>query len=187
MNRLIIRILDVTFSCAGLVSLSPIIAVLLVINFIVFDGAPIFLQERIGRNGARFTIFKFRTLPISTPNVPSHELKLEKLSLYGKFLRLTKLDELPQLLNVLLGEMSLVGPRPCLPSQKEMIRLREAAGVLAIRPGITGLAQLKHIHMEFPDRVVELDREMQLNLDPVRYCKILLATVFQVVGLRGVR
>lgn len=182
MNRLIIRILDVAFSFAGLALLSPIFAVLLVISFIVFDRAPIFRQERIGRNGAWFTIFKFRTLPISTPSVPSHELKLEKISRYGKFLRHTKLDELPQLLNVLLGEMSLVGPRPCLPSQVEMIRLRDAAGVLSIRPGITGLAQLKNVHMEFPDRVVELDREMQLNLGAVLYCKILLVTVFRLVA-----
>lgn len=182
MNRLIIRILDVAFSFAGLAFLSPIIAVLLVIGFIVFDGVPIFTQERIGRNGVRFTIFKFRTLPISTPNVPSHELKLEKISRYGRFLRRTKLDELPQLLNVLLDDMSLVGPRPCLPSQTEMIRLRDAARVLAMRPGITGLAQLKNIHMEFPDRVVELDREMQRNLDFVLYCKILCATALRLVS-----
>lgn len=179
------RALDFSLSLVMLVLASPVFSCLILAGSIKF-GSPFFLQRRVGKNNVSFIIYKFRSLPLSTPDVPTHELNLPNISAYGKWLRKSKLDELPQLLNVINGQMSLVGPRPCLPSQAEIIRLRKISGVLAMRPGITGLAQLQNYHMEYPERVVELDREMQLNLSVVLYCKILFATVFQITGLKGV-
>jgi O-antigen biosynthesis protein WbqP len=183
-----IRALDLVISFAALAILSPIVVLLICLGTIVFRS-PFFLQKRIGQWGVVFIIFKLRTLPISTPIVPTHELNHAEITQYGKFLRRSKLDEVPQLLNVILGQMSLVGPRPCLPSQTEIIRLREVSGVLASKPGITGLAQLQNIHMEYPEQVVDQDRKMQSEMNAGLYLKILLATTFKILypKLRGLK
>jgi O-antigen biosynthesis protein WbqP len=170
----------VVISFAALVIASPILVTLICLGSLAFRS-PFFLQKRVGQWGKVFIIFKFRTLPISTPSVPTHELNTMEITPYGKFLRRSKLDELPQFFNVILGQMSLVGPRPCLPSQTEIIRLRESSGVLASKPGITGLAQLYNVHMEFPQEVVELDKKMQQEMNIGFYFKILLSTILKIV------
>jgi len=167
-------------SFAVLAILSPILVTLICLGSMVFRS-PLFLQKRVGQWGEVFIIFKFRSLPISTPSVPTHELCHAEITPYGKFLRRSKLDEVPQLLNVILGQMSLVGPRPCLPSQTAIIRLRESSGVFASKPGITGLAQLYDVHMEFPQEVVELDVKMQSKMSVGFYLKILLTTISKIV------
>lgn len=180
MSSYTIRALDLVISFAVLVILSPIFVTLICLGSMVFRS-PFFLQKRVGQWGQIFIIFKLRTLPISTPSVPTHELNRVEITPYGKFLRRSKLDELPQLFNVILGQMSLVGPRPCLPSQTAIICLRESSGVLASKPGITGLAQLHNVHMEFPHEVVELDKKMQSKMNIDFYFKILFSTLLEIV------
>lgn len=171
-----IRLLDVVFSLVGLVLGLPVLAVLYV--FGLFDtGAPLFRQERVGRRKRPFTLVKFRTMKIDTASVASHLSNASSITRFGHFLRRTKLDELPQLWNVLKGEMSLVGPRPCLFNQEELIHERESRGVLEARPGITGLAQVNDIDMSTPVLLAETDQRMLENLNVGSYIKYILKTV----------
>ncbi|MEA2892426.1 MAG: O-antigen biosynthesis protein WbqP, partial [Bradyrhizobium sp.] len=105
-------------------------------------GPAIFRQVRVGKQGRAFTCYKFRTMYSGTANLPTHEVQASSVTALGEHLRRFKVDELPQLWNVLIGDMSLVGPRPCLPSQVDLVEARRRLGVLDVRPGITGLAQV---------------------------------------------
>jgi len=127
-------------------------------------GNPLFLQQRVGRDERPFTLIKFRTMHLGTADVPTHEVDASQVTRIGSFLRKTKLDELPQLWNVLKGEMSLVGPRPCLPSQTELIGHRRDAGVFDVRPGITGPAQLSGIDMSRPADLARADAAYEPSL-----------------------
>lgn len=170
------RLLDVVFSLAGLVIGFPVLVVLYVLG--LFDtGAPVFCQERVGRNKQPFTLVKFRTMKVDTASVASHLANTASITRFGHFLRRTKLDELPQLWNVLKGEMSLVGPRPCLFNQNELISERELRGVMAARPGITGLAQVNDIDMSTPRLLAETDQKMLENLTIGVYFKYIFMTV----------
>lgn len=127
-------------------------------------GPGFFRQDRVGRDGKIFTCYKFRTMDVATPNVGTHEVTASSVTALGKFLRRSKLDELPQVLNILFNQMSLVGPRPCLPSQIELISERRSKGVLRTKPGITGLAQVNGIDMSKPSVLAEWDqRYLQLQ------------------------
>ncbi len=171
-----IRVLDFFFSLLGLMLGLPILIVLTVIG--VFDtGAPIFTQERVGRNKKPFTLVKFRTMKKGTASVASHLASANAITPFGNFLRKTKLDELPQLWNVLKGEMSLVGPRPCLFNQEELISEREQRGVFNARPGITGLAQVNDIDMSTPELLAETDAKMLASLTLTAYFKYIFMTV----------
>jgi len=119
---------------------------------------------------------------LGTPNIPTHEATASHVTSVGRFLRRTKLDELPQLYNVLRGEMSLVGPRPCLPSQTELVRLRQERGITNIRPGITGLAQIRGIDMSNPARLCDADAEYLASASTMLDLRILLGTVFSGAG-----
>lgn len=120
-------------------------------------GPAIFSQHRVGKSGRVFVCYKFRTMFQGAPNVGTHEAPASLVTPVGGFLRRTKLDELPQIVNILRNEMSLVGPRPCLPSQLDVIRARQRRGVLDILPGITGLAQVNHVDMSQPETLAEWD------------------------------
>ncbi|MCR8913722.1 sugar transferase [Marinobacter panjinensis] len=171
-----IRLFDLFFSLFGLLFGFPVLLVLMVIGF--FDtGSSVFRQERVGRNKKPFTLVKFRTMKKDTAHVASHLASASAITPFGHFLRRTKLDELPQLWNVLKGEMSLVGPRPCLFNQEELIAEREQRGVLAARPGITGLAQVNDIDMSTPVLLAETDQKMLANLTVGAYFKYIFMTV----------
>ncbi|MDR9425927.1 MAG: sugar transferase [Marinobacter sp.] len=171
-----IRLLDFVFALLGLVFGFPVLLVLVVIG--LFDtGSPIFRQQRVGINKKPFTLVKFRTMKKDTASVASHLASASAITPFGHFLRRTKLDELPQLWNVLKGEMSLVGPRPCLFNQEELIAEREQRGVLAARPGITGLAQVNDIDMSTPKLLAETDQKMLENLTVGAYFKYIFMTV----------
>jgi len=173
---MLIRLFDFFFSLFGLLFGFPVLLVLVVIGF--FDtGSPVFRQERVGRNKKPFTLVKFRTMKKDTASVASHLASASAITPFGHFLRRTKLDELPQLLNVLKGEMSLVGPRPCLFNQEELISEREQRDVLAARPGITGLAQVNDIDMSTPKLLAETDQKMLENLTVRAYFKYIFMTV----------
>jgi len=172
----VIRFFDVVFSFFGLLFLLPVMLVLYVIG--LFDtGSPLFLQQRVGRNQRPFTLVKFRTMKLDTASVASHLASSSSITKFGVFLRRTKLDELPQLWNVLRGEMSLVGPRPGLFNQTELTAEREARGVFAVRPGITGLAQVSEIDMSTPALLAETDARMIASLTVVDYFWYIFMTV----------
>lgn len=172
----LIRLFDVCFSLVGLVLGLPLLALVTLVG--VFDtGSPLFLQPRVGRGGRPFTLVKFRTMRRDTAHVASHLANSEAITPFGRFLRRSKLDELPQLWNVLKGDMSLVGPRPCLFSQQELIEAREKRGVNNVRPGITGLAQLNSIDMSTPELLAKTDATMLQNLTLIAYFRYILLTV----------
>jgi lipopolysaccharide/colanic/teichoic acid biosynthesis glycosyltransferase len=171
-----IRIIDFWASFFGLILLLPLILVLYIIG--LFDtGSPIFRQRRVGKNKHPFTLYKFRTMNLNTRSVATHLANQSDVTKFGSFLRKTKLDELPQLLNVLIGDMSLVGPRPCLFSQEELISEREKRGVYNFKPGITGLAQINDVDMSTPAKLSEFDALMLKDLNLTNYLKYVLATV----------
>lgn len=171
-----LRTIDVSLAIIGLIISAPIMVLLLLLG-LTDTGSPIFKQVRVGRHQRPFTLIKFRTMHQSTPSVASHLADSSAVTSLGHFLRRTKLDELPQLWNVLKGEMSLVGPRPCLFSQSDLIRERALRSVFDARPGITGLAQLKGIDMSTPRLLAETDAEMLNKLNLRIYLQYLLLTL----------
>ena len=171
-----IRAFDFTVSLFGLILSAPLM--LLIYIICLFDtGAPIFRQERVGRERIPFTLFKFRTMYLNTPSIASHLADYSAITSFGRFLRRTKLDELPQLWNVLIGDMSLVGPRPCLYNQTKVIRERALRGIFRVRPGITGLAQINNIDMSRPKLLAETDEEMLNYLTISSAFKYILLTL----------
>jgi O-antigen biosynthesis protein WbqP len=171
------RIFDLGFSFLGLIILSPIILLLFIIGF--FDtGSPLFRQERVGMNKRPFVLLKFRSMHVTTQAVATHLVQVSAITKWGSFLRKSKLDELPQLINVFMGDMSFVGPRPNLFNQIELIEEREKRGVYAIRPGITGLAQINKIDMSTPELLAETDAMMISQLNVWYYFKYIFLTVF---------
>jgi lipopolysaccharide/colanic/teichoic acid biosynthesis glycosyltransferase len=171
-----LRILDVFLSACGLLLASPLMLVIFVVG--CFDTrSPIFRQTRVGRHQNPFVLVKFRTMRPDAPHVASHLANTASITRFGRFLRRTKLDELPQLWNVIVGEMSLVGPRPCLFSQEELIRERELRGVYDARPGITGLAQVSGIDMSTPRLLAETDQKMLRALNIPAYFRYIALTL----------
>ena len=175
-----IRIFDFLFSLIGLVFLSPLLILLFFIG--LFDnGSPLFIQSRVGYNLKFFSLIKFRTMPVGVRSAGTHLIKNIKLSSFGYFLRTTKLDEIPQLLNVLLGDMSLVGPRPCLFNQRRLINERKKRGVFKVRPGITGLAQISGINMKTPTLLAKTDQKMIKNMSLSKYFYYIFKTIFKII------
>jgi len=171
-----IRFLDALLSFVGLFLLLPLFAIIFIIG--LFDtGSPLFRQERIGRNEKPFTLVKFRTMRKETASIASHLADASAITSFGQFLRKTKLDELPQLWNVLKGEMSLVGPRPGLFNQLELKDARKRHNVFVARPGITGLAQINNIDMSTPELLAETDAKMIKDLSVYTYFKYIVMTV----------
>ena len=171
-----IRFLDVVLSAIGLVVTLPLMLVLWLFGW--WDTrSPLFRQERVGLYQRPFALVKFRTMRPGTASVATHLAEASAVTPFGRFLRRTKLDELPQVWNVLRGEMSLVGPRPCLPNQDELIAERQRRGVFQVRPGITGLAQVNGIDMSDPARLAEVDERMIRTLTLTDYFRYLVLTV----------
>ena len=139
---------------------------------------PIFVQKRVGKKLKPFYLYKFRTLKLDTPSLSTHLINIESVTKFGKFIRSLKIDELPQLVNVIKGEMSLVGPRPCLYNQKKLIYERKKNNVFSVKPGITGLAQIKGVDMSKPEYLSILDKQMVSNLNSRKYFTYLLLTMF---------
>ena len=175
-----IRIFDFLFSLIGLIFLSPLLILIFFIG--LFDnGSPLFIQSRVGCNLKSFSLIKFRTMPKGVRSAGTHLIKDIKLSSCGYFLRRTKLDEIPQLLNVLFGDMSLVGPRPCLFNQKRLISERKKRGVYKVRPGITGLAQISGINMKTPILLAKTDQKMIKNMSLYNYFYYIFKTIFKII------
>ena len=176
LNQKILRSMDLFFSFSGLMLFFPLLLPVLVFDSIG-SRTLLFKQERIGRNQKPFILIKFRTMLPGTPSIASHLSSASAVTSVGKILRRTKLDELPQLWNALKGEMSLVGLRPCLTNQNELIQERETLGVYDIRPGITGLAQIQGIDMSNPQLLAEVDARMLTTLNLKNYFRYIFLTL----------
>lgn len=172
----VLRTLDIVFSLSGLLILWPVLLILCILGW--FDTrSPLYLQERVGRYQRLFVLVKFRTMHPGTASVASHLASNNSITALGGILRRTKLDELPQLWNVLLGEMSLVGPRPGLLNQLELTNARIALGVYEVRPGITGLSQVNGIDMSTPELLAETDARMLREMSVSNYFRFIVLTV----------
>lgn len=171
------RGLDIVASAFGLVAFFPVLLATWFFIRMQGDGPGIFAQERVGRHGHVFTCYKFRTMAVGTVQAGTHEVSGSSVTPLGARLRRLKIDELPQLWNVLRGDMSLIGPRPCLPSQEELVKRRSDAGVLDVRPGISGLAQVNGIDMSNPEQLVEWDARYIALRGLILDIKLILQTV----------
>lgn len=176
--RTITRTSDILVAIGILVLLSPVLLILWAVIRLDSPGPAIFAQVRVGRGQVPFTLYKFRTMKRDTVSAGTHEVSVSAVTRIGKFLRSTKLDELPQAINLLRSEMTLVGPRPCLPVQEELVKAREALGVYTMKPGITGYAQVRAIDMSRPHELARSDhiymrlQSLMLNL------RLILLTAF---------
>lgn len=170
------RMLDIAFVLFVIIGLWWVLLGSWLAVKLTSKGPGIFAQKRIGKNGAVFTCFKFRTMAQGTKEAGTHELTKDNVTRVGQFLRKTKIDELPQIWNILKKEMSLVGARPCLPKQQSLIDARARRGVLNEIGGITGWAQIHNVDMSDPSRITELDAEYYLLRTITLDVNIILAT-----------
>ncbi len=170
------RLLDILFSAMGLLILSPLLILLLIAGWLD-TRSPLFRQKRVGRYQKPFVLVKFRTMKPDAASVATHLADTSAITGFGRFLRRTKLDELPQLWNVFRGDMSLVGPRPCLFNQEELIEQRTTYGVFDVRPGITGLAQIQKIDMSTPQLLAKTDAQMLEKLNLQTYFQYIFLTI----------
>ena len=176
MQPFLFRIIDILTSLVGIICGLPIIFAIYIVG--LFDtGSPLFFQQRVGRNRKLFTLVKFRTMSINTDSVGTHLVDTTSITKIGSFLRKTKLDELPQLFNVLLGDMSLVGPRPCLSNQTELVEERDRRGVYKGCPGLTGLAQVNDVDMSTPRKLARYDALMINRMSIKLYVKLIINTL----------
>jgi O-antigen biosynthesis protein WbqP len=171
------RALDLAAGALLLLLLWPVLLIVIAAIRLESRGPAIFRQARVGRDEQAFTCYKFRTMLSGTGDVPTHQVSASAITPLGNYLRRFKIDELPQLFNVVSGDMSLVGPRPCLPSQTELIEARRRLGVLNVRPGITGLAQVKGIDMSNAVRLAEVDAQYIRSQSLAGDLRLILATL----------
>lgn len=171
------RVFDTVFVLVAALPALFIVAVCVVLIRLSSPGPAIFRQVRLGRNEQPFVCLKLRTMYTNTGDHPSHEVGPSAVTPIGRFLRRLKLDELPQLWNVLAGDMSVVGPRPGLPSQAVLIEVRRRAGIFTIRPGITGFTQVAGLDMSDPDRLTALDVAYLQNMSLLTDLKVIIQTV----------
>ncbi|MFL0796706.1 MAG: sugar transferase [Cellvibrionaceae bacterium] len=176
MPHALFRALDFTLALTGILLTLPLMLVITLVG-LLDTGSPLFIQRRVGRHQTPFILIKFRTMCRTTQSVGTHLVDTKSITKLGAFLRKTKLDELPQLFNVLLGQMSLVGPRPCLPNQEALITERKSRGVFEARPGITGLAQIHQVDMSTPRKLARYDQLLAQRLSLNLYFQILIATL----------
>lgn len=183
------RVIDFLLSLIGIVVLSPVLLVLAIIIKVTSPGPVLFKQERMGKDNVRFKIFKFRSMRIDTPkDVPTHMLSNpdQYITSVGKFMRKTSLDELPQLFNILKGDMAVIGPRPSLPNQYDLNELRDKNGASPIKPGLTGLAQISGRDELEIDVKAALDGEYVKKMSFLFDCKCFLGTITSVLKHDGV-
>ncbi len=183
------RTIDFILSFAGIIILSPLLIVLMVLIKVTSPGPIFFKQKRVGIHKSYFNILKFRTMRIDTPkDMPTHLLENpdQYITSVGKFLRKTSLDELPQLFNIFKGEMAIVGPRPALWNQYDLIELRDAYGANDVLPGLTGWAQVNGRDELEIDVKAKLDGEYCKKLSFLFDVKCFLMTIFSVLKHDGV-
>ncbi|EGP5003975.1 TPA: sugar transferase [Enterococcus faecium] len=183
------RGIDFLLSLVGIIVLSPILLILCIAIKIDSKGPVIFKQKRVGKNKSHFYIYKFRTMKVDTPQeTPTHLLSNPDffITRVGKFLRKTSLDELPQLFNILKGDMAVIGPRPALWNQYDLIEERDKYHANDIRPGLTGLAQISGRDELEIDYKARLDGQYTANITPMMDLKCFFGTIISVFKSDGV-
>lgn len=170
------RAVDLAVSGTALLVLLPLLLVLGIGVRLSSPGPAIFRQQRVGRGGSTFKFYKFRSMPANTGDVASHQLGAVAIRPFGKFLRRSNLDELPQLWNIVKGDMSLIGPRPPIPSQTDLVDLRRQNGALACRPGLTGLAQVNSYDGMSLEAKAAYDGDYAANVSFIGDCAIVFRT-----------
>ena len=183
------RILDIIFSTLLIALLSPVMVIIGVAIRVESSGGAIFKQKRVGQNKKAFVCLKFRTMRIDAPqNVPASKLldSQKYITRVGRLLRRSSLDELPQLFNVLKGDMSLVGPRPLIFEEAEMHKKRESEGIYALRPGLTGLAQIKGRNLLLDCEKIENDKFYLENIKIRLDARIVFLTLGCVFAGKGI-
>ncbi|HGF7461543.1 TPA: sugar transferase [Enterococcus faecium] len=183
------RGIDFLLSLVGIIVLSPILLILCIAIKIDSKGSVIFKQKRVGKNKSHFYIYKFRTMKVDTPKeTPTHLLSNPDffITRVGKFLRKTSLDELPQLFNILKGDMAVIGPRPALWNQYDLIEERDKYHANDIRPGLTGLAQISGRDELEIDYKARLDGQYTANITPWMDLKCFFGTIISVFKSEGV-
>jgi hypothetical protein len=179
-----LRFLDIFFATIGLILSIPFFLLLTLISW-VNKVSPLFYQQRMGKKLKPFILVKFRSMRPNTPSVATHLSDGSAVLPFGSFLRKSKIDELPQLWNVLRGDMSLVGPRPCLLNQKRLVSERKKRGVFRIRPGITGLAQVTGVTMASPKLLAKTDLKMIKQMNLFYYFYYILMTLLLIFKKRS--
>ena len=175
------RAIDFLLSLLGLIFLSPLLLIITVLLAIANNGKPFFFQKRPGLNEKLFTIIKFKTMNDKTDENGQLLSDAKRLTAIGNFVRKTSLDEIPQLINVLKGDMSLVGPRPCLLNQKKLISERKKRKVFKVKPGITGLAQISKITMKTPTLLAKTDLKMINQMNLLNYFYYVFKTLMLII------
>jgi O-antigen biosynthesis protein WbqP len=170
------RAFDIVLAAIGLVVAAPLIVAAVAMIRLTSPGPAIFRQIRVGLDEKPFTCLKLRTMYCETGDVPTHEAGASSITRVGRLLRRFKFDELPQLWNVLAGDMSFVGPRPCLPSQTALIAARRVYGLYSIRPGITGVSQVAGVDMSAPEKLAALDAAYLCDMSLAVDIRLVLAT-----------
>lgn len=170
------RALDLVFAVAIAVFFWWLLLLIWALVRLESSGPGIFAQERVGRNGRSFTCYKFRTMKTGTAHLGTHEVSASSVTRLGQILRRLKLDELPQIINILRNEISLIGPRPCLPVQIQLVEARRRLGVLTLKPGISGLAQVNGIDMSDPQQLAQCDARYKALQSLLLDLKIIMAT-----------
>jgi len=189
MQQILKRIFDLFLATILFILSTPVLTILIILIKFTSKGPAIFKQNRVGQNKVNFNILKFRTMRTDTPkNMPTHLLKepAKYITPIGKILRKTSLDELPQLINIIKGEMSFVGPRPALFNQIDLIELRDKYKVNSIKPGVTGWAQVNgRDELDIPTKV-EYDKYYYEHQSFLFDLKILIKTALSVIFAKGV-
>lgn len=184
------RFLDLLFALILIILFSPLFLIITILIKLDSPGPVFFRQNRIGRLNKKFIIYKFRTMRIDAPkDIPTHlfDNPHEYITRVGKFLRKTSLDELPQLINILKGEMSFIGPRPALYNQYDLIKLRTEKGIHILTPGITGWAQVNGRDEITIEEKVSLDEYYYTNRSLSVEIKILLKTLISVTTSKDIK
>lgn len=183
------RFLDLFFSFAGIIILSPLMLIVSICVLIDTGGFPVFRQKRIGKNNKEFLILKFRSMSKKTPkDVPTHLLENpdQYLSKFGRFLRKSSIDEIPQLFNIFIGQMSFIGPRPALWNQKDLIDERTTNSVHLLKPGLSGWAQCNGRDDIELSRKIELDTEYLKKFNIWFDIKIFFLSIGKAIAGKGV-
>lgn len=170
------RALDLLCAGAAVAALSPVLGIAAALVRLSSRGPAIYRQQRVGACRSRFTMYKFRSMPVNTQVVTSAEAGTLRVTPVGRVLRRTNVDELPQLFNILRGDMSIVGPRPALPSQEELLAHRTDDGAGRLRPGLTGLAQVKSFNGMTPTQKAAWDERYALRVTFVGDLRIIAST-----------
>lgn len=170
------RLLDLSLASLILVPALLVAGVCTILIYLDDRQNALFRQIRVGKQQRPFTLYKLRTMKLDTAHCASHQVPVAAVTRIGRILRNTKLDEIPQLINIFRGDMSFVGPRPCLPSQTELVGARDRLGVYEAQPGITGFAQLAGLDMSTPVELAQADAAYLANISLAGDLKYLVRT-----------